>query len=181
MVDKRLHLKAYQPMRQTSIHFPQELYEWLRQEASLRHVTLSKVVNDAVTAQRTLRRQLASSLEVTPNADDGAPQVIHVLLERVKEELARTIDAQTAEIAALRDMIHVVQAMLDRSYFGYLLHTPPVHEAGQSQARTEAVRRYEKWIAEVRTLMPAPRRESKHGKPLTTPAATGASDRKAEA
>jgi hypothetical protein len=178
-MDKQLHLTAHIPL---TVRLIPELYQWIRSEAALHHVTLAKVVSDHLSAQRDLRRQLASSLEVHP---DGAGPLIHVLLERTKMELARTLDAQTAEIAAVRkqlsrvlEQLHQALVMLDRAFYAYLLHTPTVNEADQSRARAEALRRYEKWIADVRAQTfaprPQPQQEDGHGHPFPAPAAAGA-------
>ena len=149
-----IHLKDHF-LRQTSVHLSQDLYDWLRSEANIQHVSLSKVVNDLLAAQRDLRRQLASSLEVNTNTDTGSTPIIHVLLERAKADIARSLDRQIAEVIAVRTQLQQALIMLDRAMYAYLLHTPVVPETQRTQALADAQRRYERWIEDVRALAPA--------------------------
>ena len=160
-MDKTLHIKEHIPLRQTSVHFTPEVYAWLRTEANLHHVSMSKLVNDAVAAHRALRRQGAGY-----DGTNGAGAV----LERT-----------TAEIAALREQLGQALAMLDRAFYAYLLHTPTVAEAAQPQARAEALRRYEKWVTEVRALGAPRKQELQHGRTVAAPATPGTPERKASA
>ena len=169
-MDKTLHIKEHMPLRQTSVHFTPEVYAWLRTEANLHHVSMSKLVNDAVAAQRALRRQGAGY-----DGTNGAG----ALLERTTAEVAATLDRQAAEIAALREQLGQALVMLDRAFYAYLLHTPTVAEAAQPQARAEALRRYEKWVTEVRALGAPRKQEPQHGRTVAAPATPGAPERKA--
>jgi hypothetical protein len=178
---KRIHLTDHLPLVRISASFTPELYDWVRSEASLHRVSVSKLVHDLVAAQRDLRRQLATGVGDANGEGEPGPPVLHVLLERTKEEIGRSIDAQAAEVAALREHVSLAVAMLDRAYYAYLLHTPPVPEPEQPRARSEAQRRYEKWTAEVRALAPPRPGRSTHGRPNAAPTAAGAPDRETPA
>src|SRR5262249_3838632 len=111
------------------------------------------VVHDHLCAQQDLQKHLAESFTLGPQETSGnGKQLLHALLARFTEEIAQSIDAQHAEITQLRQQLRVAQAMLDRSYYGFLLHTAPVPEAQRPQRKADTERRYQRWIDEVRSL-----------------------------
>jgi hypothetical protein len=77
-----------------------------------------------------LHKQLAESFTLgSIDAETTGKQLLHTLLAQLKEELARSIDAQSEQITALSRQLTTAQAMVDRTYYGFLLHTEPVPEA----------------------------------------------------
>ena len=147
-----------QPFREPTIAFavrlPPDLARWIEEEARARRVTRTKIVHDHLRAQQELHKQLAESFTLGPHdARASGKQLLHTLLTQLKEELAQSIDAQTEQIAVLVKQLTTAQAMLDRAYYGFLLHTDTVPEDQRPQRRLDAQRRYERWIEDVRQLL----------------------------
>lgn len=150
-------LSLRRPFREPTIDFllrlPPDLARWIDDEARARRVTKTKLVVDCLRTQQTLQQQLAESLTLGPRDTQGTgTHILQVLLAQLREEIAQSIDAQTVEVKKLRGQLQCTQTMLDRSYYGFLLHTDPVPEDKRPQRKAEAQRRYERWTEEIRTL-----------------------------
>ena len=150
-------LSLRRPFREPTIDFllrlPPDLARWIEDEARARRVTKTKLIVDCLRTQQTLQQQLAASLTLGPQDPQGTgAHILQVLLAQLREEIAQSIDAQTVEVKKLRGQLELTHLMLDRSYYGFLLHTEPVPEDQRPQRKAEAQRRYERWTEEIRTL-----------------------------
>jgi hypothetical protein len=146
-----------EPTAHFSANFPVSLMHWLRAQAAQRRVSLAKAAYDLLSAQRTVQEQLATAFTLGPTeAGARGEHLLQVLLERLKDEIARSIDRQAEAIATLREQQRCTQAMIDRAYYGYVLHTPRVPPDRRAQASAEAEDRYRKFIDDVRSILTPP-------------------------
>src|SRR5262249_51037113 len=112
-----------EPTEHFSANFPVSLMHWLRTQAAQRRVSLAKAAYDLLSAQRHVQEQLAAVFTVGPTTEGATGQhILHVLLERVKDDIARSIDRQADQVSALREQLRTTQAMIDRAYYGFVLH-----------------------------------------------------------
>jgi len=175
----RSYRRAFsEPTEKVTVRLPLAIIRALRQEARERQVTITKVVFDHLCAQQQLQAQVAAVFTLGPTEDGAAgTHILHVLLERFKDEIARSIDAQAAAMTAVREQQRVTQAMIDRAYYGFVLHTPRVLPERRAQAIAEAADRYQKYIDDVSLMLtPQPRERGRYG---TTDAQTPTADRAA--
>lgn len=134
---------------QRTIFLTPELDEWVRREAGQRRCSVSEMVNRLLGQQLDLRRQLAAIEEAGPN---GHPPLLQVLLEQHKEALSRSLDGLAGEVRKTRGALDFLKAMIDRSTHELLATTAP---------REEVERRYERWIAGVKSLLQGQLNESR--------------------
>ena len=157
MPRKVLRKPFAEPTVDVFFRLPPELARWIDDEARTLRVTKTKFVSDCLRTHQTIQQQLAESVVLGPAEPNGkGPHMVQVLLTRLKEELAQSIDGQTAEVQKLRGQVQLMQTMLDRAYYGFLLHTEPVPEEQRPYRKAEAQRRYERWLDEVRSGTDAP-------------------------
>ena len=172
-----------EPTEHFSANFPVSLMHWLRTQAAQRRVSLAKVAYDLLSAQRHVQEQLATVFTLSATTEGATGQhILHVLLERVKDDIARSIDRQADQVAALREQLRTTQAMIDRAYYGFVLHTPRVPAERRTQAIAEADERHHKFIEDVRlVLTPSPSKRGHHDHPHAQATATGTPARQAPA
>jgi hypothetical protein len=97
-VHKRIAVSAY---------LPPDLYEWLRVEAKVHHVTLSEQLQRILRQQQNLRKDLA-----TLAAPQDAAPVLQVLLERHGEKVSQTMDATVKQVAGLQAALDLLKTMV---------------------------------------------------------------------
>jgi hypothetical protein len=157
MPRKLLRTPFAEPTVDLFLRVPPELAKWITDEARTLRVTKTKFVCDCLRSHQTIQQQLAESVVLGPAEVNGkGPHLVHVLLTRLKEELAQSIDGQSAAVQHLTRHLQVLQTMLDRAYYGFLLHTEPVPEEKRPHRKAEAQRRYERWVEEVTNATHAP-------------------------
>ncbi len=169
MSQKSFHHPFREPTIAVTLRLSADLARWLDTQAQTRRVSRTKVVHDLLLAQQAMHEQLANSVIVGPaGTEPTGKQVLHVLLSHLKEEIAQSVDAQAREVQLLRQQLSIAQAMIDRAYYGFLLHTEPVPPEQRPQRTSDAQRRYERWVEEVHQRS---QRGQRHG---TAHAATAA-------
>jgi len=143
-----------EPTEHFSANFPVSLMHWLRTQAAQRRVSLAKAAYDLLSAQRQVQDQLATVFTLGSSTEGAAGQhILQVLLERVKDDIARSIDRQADQVTALREQLRTTQAMIDRAYYGFVLHTPRVPAERREQAIAEADERHHKFVEDVRLVL----------------------------
>src|SRR2546427_1917023 len=153
MTGKSIRRPFAEPTVAVFVRLPPDLARWLEDEARTRGVSKAKVLCDCLRAHQTLQQQLVESVLLGPqDTQSNGKHLLQALLARFKEEIAQSVDAQTTEVKKLRTQLRLTQTMLDRAYYGFLLHTEPVPEEKRPQRKAEAQRRYERWTEEIRTL-----------------------------
>jgi len=94
-----------------------EEFKKLELEASIKNCTVSKCIRDALLENWALKKELASSFEgLRPEAGskEGAERVIHSLLARTEEVLARSIDRTSDEVEEVRELLGTVDKRIER-------------------------------------------------------------------
>jgi hypothetical protein len=144
----RVRFGAHTKLQRTIFLTP-ELDEWVRREAAQRHCSVSAMINRLLGQQLDLRRQLAAVAEPDTN---GHPPLLQVLLEQHKEVLSRSLDGLAGELRKTRGALDFLKAMIDRSTHELLATVAP---------REEVERRYERWIAGVKSLLQGQQHDAK--------------------
>ena len=126
---------------QRSVLLSPDVDAWVAQQARRARCSFSEMVNRLLGQQLDLRRQLAAIEEAGTN---GHPPLLQVLLEQHKEALSRSLDSLVGEVRKTRGALDFLKAMIDRSTHELLATTAP---------REEVERRYERWIAGVKSLL----------------------------
>ncbi len=108
----KLQLRSH-VRRSRTIQVDPELDRWVEETATLWGVSYSEACNRIVREQRELRRELGAALEV--HNTNGTSQLIHVLLERFKEELCRGMDRIRDEVEKVKSNLYLLETMSDRA------------------------------------------------------------------
>ena len=168
-----------EPTEHFSANFPVSLMHWLRTQAAQRRVSLAKAAYDLLSAQRHVQEQLAAVFTLGPTTEGAiGHHILQVLLERVKDDIARSIDRQADQVVALREQLRTTQAMIDRAYYGFVLHTPRVPAERRTQAISDADERHRKFVEDVRlVLTPSSPKRGHHDHPHAQTTATGTAAR----
>lgn len=133
------------------------LFQRLRQEARARGVDLSTYVRRSVSEYLDLKTELAESMSAfgEGSAENPTPRIIHSLLARTEQRIAASIDGQAERISKLREDMRAIAAMVDRSYLGYLAHTPEIDPPLRAAANAAARRRHAAWRSAVEQYLRA--------------------------
>lgn len=110
----------------------------LRDEASARHLSLS----------RYLRQCLLHYRALAAGADGGMRQ-LSIALSDIEARLARSVETQSKRITALHRDIQILLAMIDRLAFILSVHTPEVPDELRNAALAAGARLYNNWRSAV--------------------------------
>lgn len=129
---------------------PQE-YQLFATEASRLGMPLAAYVREAGKQFLKIRDEHAAFLAAAGRGDDAAAakSVIQILLSKLEERVANSIDRQAKEVQKLRHEVAITQAMQDRFAYLYLLHTPEVAKETVLGAVAAADRRYTRFLSNV--------------------------------
>jgi len=134
------------PMRRIYSCIPLDDYRQLQHEAAARDVSLMACIADCLREYFALRAELARAVS-TPGKP-GAPHsgVIHVVVARMEERLASTLEAHAANLHGDHERL---QSMLERFVQLYLMHTPELARDQRAGALASANRRYSNYCQAV--------------------------------
>lgn len=129
---------------------PQE-YQLFATEAARLGMPLASYVREAGKQFLKIRDEHAAFLAAAGRGDDAkaAKSVIQILLSKLEERVANSIDRQSKEVQRLRSEVAVVQAFQDRFAYLYLLHTPELARETVLGAKAAADRRYSRLLSNV--------------------------------
>jgi hypothetical protein len=121
-------------------------YRQLQHEAAARDVSLMACIADCLREYFALRAEMASA--VSAPGRPGAPHsgVIHLLVARMEERLAATLEAHAANLHGDHERL---ESMLERFVQLYLMHTPEVARDHRAGALASANRRYSNYCQAV--------------------------------
>jgi Mobilization protein NikA len=160
--------------RQISIRVTPAELRRLQREANSRSVTVSNYIRRAIyeyfsggcelpealfveeAEERSVSTLTAS--EGTASAQPGVlttPQARALgalAFARRDEKVAAAIAAQAERISLLREDVRIIAMMIDRSYFGFVVHTPEISERFRDASLLSGRRRHRAWRSAVKAL-----------------------------
>lgn len=126
----------------------------LKEHANRQNTTLSRCISDCLAEYFGLLDEMASVLERETEAGEAKQgKIIHTLLAETEARIAASVDRQSKRIGTLKDEIQILQAMIDRSYLGMMIHVPEVENGMEKGAMAAAKLRHGKWRKSVETLL----------------------------
>ena len=131
-----------QPVR---THLSAEEQERLGKEATARGISISQCIRECLAEYFALRAEVATAFETPGRPGEPRTGLIHTLLARTEARLVATLETCAEAVDGVRADVHVVQSMLDRLAFLYLVHTPEVQRAQREAALTSGTRRHTSW------------------------------------
>ena len=131
-----------QPIR---THLSAEERERLGQEATARGISISQCIRECLGEYFALRAEVATAFETPGRPGEPRTGLIHTLLARTEARLVGTLETCAEAVGRVRADVHVVQSMLDRLAFLYLVHTPEVQRAQREAALASGTRRHTSW------------------------------------
>ena len=97
-----------------SVQLEPELDRWIEGMSTLWGCSLSEAMNRLLKEQMQLREQLGGTFATERGEEDGTSQVVHVLLERFKEDICRGMDRLGEEVSKVKSNLYLLQSMHDR-------------------------------------------------------------------
>ena len=131
-----------QPIR---THLDAEDRERLEGEAAARGIGVSQCIRECLREYFALRAEVATAFDSTGQPRESTTGLIHTVLARTEARLVATLERCTEAVGRVRDEVLVVQFMLDRLVFLYLVHTPQVQIAQRDAALASGTRRHASW------------------------------------
>ena len=131
-----------QPIR---THLSAEEQERLGKEATARGISISQCIRECLAEYFALRAEVATAFETPGRPGEPRTGLIHTLLARTEARLVATLETCAEAVDGVRADVHVVQSMLDRLAFMYLVHTPDVQKAQREAALVSGTRRHASW------------------------------------
>jgi hypothetical protein len=129
-------------------HLESDDQERLDREAAARGVSVSQCIRDCLREYFALRAEVATALDgpgPTPGGDAAPTGLIHTLFARTEGRLVATLETCAEAVDRVRAEVRLVQTMLDRLTFLYLVHTPEVPAAQRDTALGSGTRRHASW------------------------------------
>ena len=127
---------------------PQALYHRLLREAAASGTSLSEVVRAAVVEAFAARDAIASAFTMAPSEGERPVRGPLPLLE-VEQRLCERLSAQDNASAAQSAQLRQLEAMLDRFYYGLMLHLAEVPSDARSARQASAEARTRAWAVAV--------------------------------
>jgi rubrerythrin len=126
-------------------------YQLMSSEAARLGLPLAAYVREAAKQFVKIRDEHAAFLAAAGKGDDAAAakSVVQILLTKLEERVANSIDRQSREVQKLRSEVSVLQAFQDRFAYLYLLHTPELARETVLGAKAAADRRYSRLLSNV--------------------------------
>ena len=121
--------------------------ERLDREASARGISVSQCIRDCLREYFALRAEVATALDPPEPGRQGEAStgLIHTLFARTEGRLVATLETCAEAVDRVRAEVRLVQTMLDRLTFLYLVHTPEVPAAQRDTALGSGTRRHASW------------------------------------
>ena len=126
-------------------HLSAEEQERLGQEATTRGISISQCIRECLREYFALRAEVATAFDAPGRPGEPSTGLIHTLLARTEGRLVATLERCTDAVGHVRADIHVVQSMLDRLAFLYLVHTPEVQKPQRDAALASGTQRHASW------------------------------------
>ncbi len=140
----------------------------LEREATARRLTRSSCMRRILESHLRHQRDLVGVTDHPEVAGAAATNILTRLREH-EERVAATVRSVGDELAELEEAVQLVMAMVDRVYFGLMVHLPEVPATERAGAVASAERRHLQWQRHVRTLAEAggPEAGIRYGRPST--------------
>jgi len=127
-----------------------EEYQQIEKEASSRRSTIAKTVRDCLNEYMGLRAELATAMSHPGKpGEEHTGKIIHTLLARTEERIAATIEQVEERMSQLNDQMLMVMSMIDRHYYGMMMHLPEIPAELAESKVASAKRRHAKWFKAV--------------------------------
>ncbi len=129
-------------------HIAEALYQRMLREAAATGERLSEIVRTALAEAFAARDVTAEAVRFLP-ADTDAPRRVPLPLLELEARIAARIDDHTDTLASIDLRIARAEAMLDRLYFGLMLHMPEVPPELRATRSQSASARHRAWLTAV--------------------------------
>lgn len=146
----------------------------LDREAAARQLTRSSCTRRILESHLEHQRELAGATDHPEVAGAAATNILSALRE-LEERVAATVQGLGDEVAGLAEAVQLLMAMVDRVYFGLMVHLPEVPPDQRAGAIASAERRHLQWRRHVRALdeVGGPEAEIRYEHPAREPAEAG--------
>jgi hypothetical protein len=121
-----------------------DLYERLVRETAARRITVAECLRRDLAAHYALRDELAEPFE-RDRRRSGERPLVHRLLGEMETRLAAELGTGADQRAEISAQITRVEAMIDRLYFGIMLHLAEVPDEARPARAASADERYRSW------------------------------------
>jgi hypothetical protein len=133
---------------QVRFKVPEAVYHRLLRESAASGTSLSEVVRDAVVEALSARDALTEMFTVAPH--DGEPPARGPLpLLEFEQRVGERFAAQQHELAENGARLRRLEEMIDRLYFGLMLHLDEVPAHLRAARASTAELRHRAWVAAV--------------------------------
>ena len=136
------------------VYLTEEEHLHLRCEAAARGRSLSASVRDILLSHLRHQQDLAGVMDHPGGADPGVQNVL-ACLERLEDRVIAAVGEIRADVATLADDLQLLAAMVDRLYFGLMVHLPEIPPENCDGAAASADRRHRQWQGHVTRLFRA--------------------------
>ena len=130
--------------RAISVYVGREEFERLECEAALRGDSVSRCARECLMEYFSLKDEFIPLKG--DKEEKGGDRLIQALLARTEERIASSIDVQAEKTEGLRLNLKILEIMLEKFVFLYLLHTDEILEDKQDKVFDGASRRFGKWV-----------------------------------
>ena len=129
-------------------HIAEALYHRMLREAAATGERLSEIVRTALAEAFAARDATAEAVRFLPAGTD-APRRVPLPLLELEQRIAARIDDHADTLAGIDARIGRAEAMLDRLYFGLMLHLPEVPPELRATRSESASARHRAWLTAV--------------------------------
>ena len=133
------------PKKKVTISLDEKEYRQIAGNAARRGRPLASFIREAALQYIRLKDEHEAFLAAA-GEDEESASVVHSLIAKSEQRLVATMDQLSAQIHDLRVRQAFLTALMDRTAYTYLVHTPELPEDTKHAAIAAADRRYEKLL-----------------------------------